>query len=232
MSKREFMEELEVLLEELPKDEKEEAIRYYDSYFAEAGEENEQTVLNELGSAGRVAAQILRDFRAEKGTGFYTERGYQEQEEEKEMPGEYRQATSDGSGVHVTKKGLSGIGLVAVILLVVLTFPIWVSVLATAFGLLVGLIFGGGGILIGFGIGGIACLFGGIVTLFAAVIKLFTVPIAGVAMFAAALLIFGIGCLMLAAVYALARLGIWLVKTLTEWFGRLFHRNSRGTSAQ
>ena len=83
------MEELEILLSSLPKEEREDVLRYYDSYFEDAGVEYEQVVIKELGSAGRVAAQILREFRQEKSEGIYTERGYQEREEKKETPIRY-----------------------------------------------------------------------------------------------------------------------------------------------
>ena len=89
MSRKEFMEELQVLLGELPAEEREEAIRYYESYFDEAGPEQEQTVLEELGSAGRVATQILRDYRMENSGGFYTEQGYQENENKNQTPAKY-----------------------------------------------------------------------------------------------------------------------------------------------
>ena len=69
MSRNEFMEELGRLLYELPIGEREEAIRYYESYFDEAGPEQEQVVLDELGSAERIAAQIIRDYRMENGGG-------------------------------------------------------------------------------------------------------------------------------------------------------------------
>ena len=72
MSRKEFMEELQILLGELPVEEKEEALRYYESYFDEAGPEQEQEVLQELGSAGRIAVQILRDYRMENSGGCYT----------------------------------------------------------------------------------------------------------------------------------------------------------------
>ena len=80
MTKKEFMEELEILLSSLPREEREDVLRYYDSYFEDAGVEYEQIVIKELGSAGRVAAQILKEFQQEKSEGIYTERGYQERE--------------------------------------------------------------------------------------------------------------------------------------------------------
>lgn len=237
MSKKEFLEELEVLLGELPKEEREEALHYYESYFEEAGAEQEHIVLEELGSAGRIAVQILRDYRMEQEAGMYTEQGYREEEANREVPARYvagaqehqnaseenRKTTSDGSGVHVTKKGLSGMPLVLVILLAVFTFPLWISVLATAFGLLVGLVCGGGGIIFGFGMAAIGLMVGGVVTFFAALVKLFAVPIVGTGLLAAALIMFGVGSILFTVAAGLVHLAVFLVKTVAGWLSRLFH---------
>lgn len=206
MSKNEFMEELQVLLGELPREEREEAIRYYESYFEEAGAEQEQVVLEELGSAGRIADQILRDYRAEKADGIYTE-----------------QKTEGTSGVYVTNKGLSGGALVVAILIAILTFPIWISVLATAFGLLMGFFGATVGITVGFGVGGIGCIIGGVAAFAIGIVKAFTVPVVGAALIAIGLLVFGIGCLMIAAVGGVIRLAAWIVNSIIKLLSRLFH---------
>ena len=62
MNRREFIEELKRRLRKLPYDEIKEAIDYYEGYFDDAGEENEQAVLAELGSPAAVASQIIADF--------------------------------------------------------------------------------------------------------------------------------------------------------------------------
>ena len=206
MSKKEFMEELQMLLGELPQEEREEAIRYYESYFEEAGEDQEQAVLEELGSARRVAEQILRDFRAEN----------QENQESQER------STSD-SGITITNKGLSGGALVVAILIAIITFPIWISILATAFGLLMGLFGACIGIVVGFGAGGIGCIIGGIAAFAVGIVKAFTIPLVGAALIAIGLLVFGVGCLMIAAVGGVIRLAVWAVNGLITFFGRLFH---------
>lgn len=194
MSKREFMEELQALLAELPVEEREEAVRYYESYFEEAGADQERVVLEELGSAKRIATQIIRDYQAEKSAGIY-----------------------------VTNKRLSGGSLVAVIILAVLTFPIWISILATAFGLLMGLFGAMVGIVVGFGVGGVSCLIGGVIAFAIGIVKTFTIPVAGAGLIAIGLLLFGFGCLMIAAVGGVIRLAVWIVNGIINLFSRLFH---------
>ena len=227
MSRKEFMEELQVLHGELPKEEREEAIRYYESYFEEAGADQEQVVLEELGSAGRIAAQILRDYRMENGGGVYTEQGYRDAEGDKQTPVRYAEEkqsdASSGSGVTITKKGLSGGSLVVAILIAILTFPIWISVLATAFGLLMGLFGASIGITVGFGVGGIGCIIGGVAAFAVGVFKTLTVPVVGAGLIAMGLLAFGAGCLMIAVVGGIIKLAIWVMKGLINLLGRIFH---------
>jgi len=234
VSRKEFMEELQVLLEELPAEERKEALCYYESYFEEAGADQEQVVLDELGSAGRIAAQILRDYRMENGGGMYTEQGYQEAEIRKQTPVRYseergaaedsqKSANADGSGITITRKGMSGGTLVVVILLAILTFPIWISILGTAFGLLMGLFGASIGITVGFGVGGIGCLIGGVAAFAVGIIKTLTVPVVGAGLIAIGLLVFGVGCLMIAAVAGIIKLVIWIIKGLINVLGRIFH---------
>ncbi len=230
MSKKEFMEELQVLLGELPAEEREEAVRYYESYFEEAGTDQEQIVLEELGSAERIASQILRDYRAEKNAGMYTEQGYREQGTEKQTPVRYsveeakgEQSASEDSGIYVTNKGLSGGSLVVAILIAIITFPIWISILATAFGLLMGLFGASIGIVVGFGAGGVGCMIGGVAAFAVGIVKALTIPVVGAALIAVSLLLFGVGCLMIAAAGGVVRLVIWIVNGIIKLFSRLFH---------
>ena len=61
MNKSEFMEELSAQLSQIDAHERSEAIAFYNEYFEDAGIENEQAVIEELGSPAQVAAQIKAD---------------------------------------------------------------------------------------------------------------------------------------------------------------------------
>lgn len=81
------MEQLEKLLIEIPGDEKEEALNFYSNYFEDAGEENEEKIIRELGSPERVARTIKADLLASEGyskVGEYTEHGYKDADETKD----------------------------------------------------------------------------------------------------------------------------------------------------
>jgi len=62
MNRNDFINELKKRLRKLPYDEIKEAIDYYEGYFDDAGVENEQAVLTELGSPAAVASQIIANF--------------------------------------------------------------------------------------------------------------------------------------------------------------------------
>lgn len=58
MKRAEFMTQLAALLQDLPADERREALQYYEDYFRDAGETKEADVIEELGSPGKVADTI------------------------------------------------------------------------------------------------------------------------------------------------------------------------------
>ena len=61
MSKQEFLANLKAELSFISLDEKEDAIKYYEEYFEDAGEENEQAILIKLGSPKELSLKILDD---------------------------------------------------------------------------------------------------------------------------------------------------------------------------
>lgn len=56
MNREEYMAALEKHLRKLPRDERENALVYYNEYFDDAGPENEDRVIGELGSPTKLAA--------------------------------------------------------------------------------------------------------------------------------------------------------------------------------
>lgn len=60
MNRIEFMTELDALLQDVPVEERKEAMQYYNDYFDDAGEE-EKDVVKELGSPAKVAENIKKD---------------------------------------------------------------------------------------------------------------------------------------------------------------------------
>lgn len=81
MDRAQFMQELEKLLADISETERQDALDFYNSYFDDAGAENEASVLRELGSPEKVAAIIKADLKGSAGGyeyGEYTEHGYED----------------------------------------------------------------------------------------------------------------------------------------------------------
>lgn len=62
MNRAEFMKILRSELHKLPEDERNAALEFYEEYFDEAGTENEQQVIENLGNPKKVAAQIKSEY--------------------------------------------------------------------------------------------------------------------------------------------------------------------------
>lgn len=62
MNRASYLKKLRGKLQRLPAHEIDAALAYYEEYFDEAGEENEQHVIQQLGSPSHVASQIMADY--------------------------------------------------------------------------------------------------------------------------------------------------------------------------
>lgn len=68
MSRKEYMEQLDMLLRDIPHMERREALQYYEDYFEDAGEEHEADVIEELGSPEELAKKLREDLKKEEGS--------------------------------------------------------------------------------------------------------------------------------------------------------------------
>lgn len=222
MNRVEFMSRLEQLLEEIPISERDEAITYYNDYFNDAGVENEQEVIESLGSPERVADTIKAGLGGKVIDGEYTETGYKteaaEGKEEVALTKDASGQTDDNS----TKKDYSKqrpnenklLKVILYVLIAILLCPVRMPLAGGLFGvavavLVVILVCLMLVILLPF-IGvvvGIALVISGIFTLVVGLIKLFVAPAAAVGLIGIGLLLGGGG--LLAAV-----IGGWLLAKL------------------
>lgn len=80
MRRDKFMKELEYLLQDIPDEDKADAIAYYQDYLEEAGPENEEKVIQDFGSPERIAAIIRADiYGTLEDGGEFTEKGYEDE---------------------------------------------------------------------------------------------------------------------------------------------------------
>lgn len=66
MNKTEFINKVKQGLDNISKEEQENALRYYVEYFQDAGEENEEEVIKELGTPEEVVTKIKSEMNIEK----------------------------------------------------------------------------------------------------------------------------------------------------------------------
>ena len=108
MNKAEFMERLEYLLSDIPEEEREEAIAYYQDYLDEAGKDREADVLSEFGSPERIASIIRSNLNVHlEDGGSFTETGFEDERfrdpgyqvvKRKELPDVYEEAEDRSDG--------------------------------------------------------------------------------------------------------------------------------------
>lgn len=199
MNRVEFMRQLESLLLDLPENDRLDAIAYYNDYFDEAGVENEEKVIRELGSPARVASIIKADLNAtgnEKAE--YTEQGY-----------------SDGrKGINpntpAQREGKKTLPVALIIVLLVFAAPVLLGIGGGLLGGVLGLIGG----LIGLVAGGIGMLVGGVVSLVAGIIKLVFSPLKGLVLVGTGSLITALGLLLV----------VFLVLCIFKWMPKLIQK--------
>ena len=137
MNRAQFMEQLKKLLSDISEEERQEALDYYESYFDDAGEDQEAEVIRELGSPGKVAAIIKEDLKnSSQNYGEFTESGYQDErvDDERQMP----QSRAE-KGYHAERRGGKA-GVILVLILLVFISPLIKGVAGGIIGFIVALI--------------------------------------------------------------------------------------------
>ena len=86
MTRKEYMEQLKKYLKRLPKEDYDNAIEYFSEYFDEAGPENEQQVMEELGQPREAARELLLNLLQESVGGGKDSTGEKRQHCRKSVP--------------------------------------------------------------------------------------------------------------------------------------------------
>ncbi|MBQ1931812.1 MAG: DUF1700 domain-containing protein [Lachnospiraceae bacterium] len=186
MNRLEFMKQLARLLDDLPREEKIEVLKYYNGYFDDAGAENEAEIIAQLGSPEKVAAEVkagMEDaFATEEPEESQREASQENQESsrnvEPEMAPEFAPEPVQVSNRRKKKDGWKPL-LIAV--LFILTFRFWFGLAAGLFGLAMGLI----GLLVGLVGAVVGCVVSGVV-------MLVTAPLTGILSLAVGIFLIGL----------------------------------------
>ena len=225
MNRKEFIEQLEQLLMDIPPEERIEALAYYNGYFEDAGVENEEKIIRELESPEKVAKIIKADIGGEEEK-EYTESGYEDTRfHQQEEVGQYNTNQQSTAG----KKEDKASKIILIVLLAIVTSPLWLTVAGSIAGLIVGAL----GTIFGVAVAFVAVVF----ALYVAGLVLFGVGAgllftggfaAGIGLIGAALLVLApailgtIGC-----VWMFGKFCPWFVKSIVGLCSRLIHRKER-----
>ena len=203
MKREEFLKQLEQLLDGISEEEKADALAFYRSYFEDAGEENEESVIAELESPEKVAQSIKKNLGMEKENGSYG------------MPADQNPEWNKNDDMFVKSeevpKEKKGGWSAAAIVLVVLTSPFWLTLLLVVASLLLAVV----AILFGIAVAVVAVMaslvFAGFLLIGFGCSTLFTGGVAvGLGLTGAGLLVLGLGILAVLLV-------VWVSGVFLPW---------------
>lgn len=219
MNKAEFMWQLEQLLIDIPQYERIEALNYYEEYFSDAGVENEQKVLVELGSPEKVAQTIREGLQTEGKNTVNHQNMYAQNAYAQNTYGTPTAQTKE-------KSSLPTWAIVLIVIACVFGSPIILGLVAVAFGVLVAIFGGLFGVIVGFGAAGVAMIAAAIALIVAGFMNFVISPTASVILIGAALLIFAIAILCIMFV-------VWLcgfaIPAICKGIASLFRKPTKKT---
>lgn len=206
MNKYEFLAQLRNALSSVPQEEREAAMSYYEEFFSDAGEENEQAVIASLGSPEELARSIIDENRKETAQSPNT--------------------SADGSGFNADaftppptparqNGGWTGGQIALIVVLLIISSPIWLGLLGVLFGLILGVFGALIGIIVAFG----ACAVG----FFVAAIASFISGVPAFGLFGIGLSLFFVGLFPL-AIYPLFKLLVKLTVVCCKGIASLIRK--------
>ena len=139
MTRKEYMEQLKKYLKRLPKEDYDNAIEYFSEYFDEAGPENEQQVMEELGSPKEATGELLLNLLQESTEG-----------KDKEDTPAKRKKSSPGK-------------IILLAFLVLCASPVSLALLVAALGVFIAVVVVIAAVIFSMGVTSIATIAGGVV---------------------------------------------------------------------
>lgn len=155
MTKKEFMRELNNRLSKIPENERLDALQYYDDYFAEAGIEDEMLVPDSVGTPKTIAEQIISGVTHKNShEGYMDENSYTENTSENHTVSNHAEQNTKRR----TEESRDPFRLAFIILLIIILSPVWSGFVAAAAGILFSVLVTLAGLVISFGVAGIALI--------------------------------------------------------------------------
>lgn len=196
MNKEIFLRDLRNLLSDLSAEEREQAINYYEDYFADAGAENEQQVIKELGSPLDIANQIKSSTQENieygKGNAFHTSDAYpdlQNSTQQQSQSNGYQQ-TQGGQTNQKKNWTQDSTKVTLLIVLALLAAPVGIPVITTVASILFGIFVAIVSIIFAMFVTAIGLIFSGIISVISGFALLASSSIAN------AILLLGVGLIL------------------------------------
>lgn len=235
MNRVEFMKELEHLLSDISDAELKEALQYYNDYLDDAGEDNEEEVIESLGSPEKVAANIKAGLSGNE-EGAFTETGYRDCEEEQRNTITQWKSSSGSENKdsgrtksHIFGKDMSGGMMVLLIIACVLFGPAIIGVaigtLATVFGILAAVLAVVIAVFAIIASLAVALTVTGILVFVMGIIRIFTRPVGGCLLLGLGILCFGVGLFFTAiTVWSIGKAVPALIRFTVDTFNALINK--------
>lgn len=216
MNRLEFMKRLEELLSDISRSEREEALQYYNDYLNDAGVENEQEVLESMGTPEQLARTIKEGLGDNGGDGEFTETGYHNKS--------YEEAVKNEVVRKEEKKRLSGGMIILLILLCIMALPMLAAMLSSIFGAGIGILGGFLALFVGTAAAGIGLFAAGIGLLIAGMVQMAIVPLVGGCLVGAGILLIGLAlfCIWI-TIWLWGTVFPWIIRTVVNLCRRLLH---------
>lgn len=228
MNRLEFMRRLEALLSDISQSEREEALQYYNDYLNDAGVENEQEVLESMGTPEQLAKIIKEGLKDNGLEGEFTENGYYNEVYEEEK----NEVVKKDTGKGWNKKRLSGGTIVLLVILCILAMPMFGAMLSGIFGAGIGILGGLLGLFIGSAAVALALFIAALFVAGIGIGEMFAVPLAGVCLIGAGILLAGLSLFFIwLTVLLWGTVFPWLIRTIVNFFSRILHGKKGGEGA-
>lgn len=242
MDRAEFMRRLSDLLQDVPPAEREEALQYYNDYFDDAGEGNEAGVIASLGTPEELAKTIKAGLTDGGNGGEFTEsgfQGYEQRNSNQVMSTNQRQGGGQSSAQEGSKqsaygqsgqngqpgKSMTGGQIALIVVLLLLTSPVWIGVLGGLFGCGIGLFGGLLGLFIVFLVVGVVFFAVGIALVCSGFAAIFGAPLSGLSLVGVGLILISLGLLFSCfTVWIVGSVIPALFRGCVNLCHRLFHR--------
>ncbi len=216
MNRLEFMQKLESLISDITESEREEALQYYNDYLNDAGVENEQEVLESLGTPEKLARTIRESLNDNSFAGEFTESGYRDPYVEDEKNEMIKKET---------KKPMSAGMIVLIILLCIFASPLVIGMATGIFSAGVGILAGMLGLFISVALMGFVLFIVAVLLIAWGVVELFSLPLAGLCLIGAGLLVGGLSLFFIWLTVWFCGTAIpWMIRGIVQLFNKVFRK--------